>query len=111
MSFNSLLCDTATIQRRGAVTQGELGEAKRKWTDLHTLVPCRVETLSSNEQAMKSREGLNVTDRIFSTTDYVGVTERDRVITGGYTYEIISVLQPKGFGAVHHVEWTVNRVS
>ena len=107
MSFNSLLCDTATIERR-SVKQGELGEAKRKWTTLYSNVPCRVVELSANESVIQSREGVATTHRIFSTDGYTSVTERDRVVTGGVTYDIISVDRPKGFGSIHHVEWTVS---
>jgi head-tail adaptor len=105
MSFDSLLSQSCNIQRYN-LRQNDVGGAKRVWSNVFTGVPCRVEQLSSIEQTIMSREGVQGTHRGFvqSTTT---ATVKDRLVTGGETYEIEGVDESRGATEVHHYELTL----
>jgi len=103
MSFESHLNQACTIQV-STVTHDDVGGIEDSWAALHTSIPCRVAQLSSQERLMLGREGETATHRIYLLPTATGVTVRNRAISGGATYDIVSAEESRGAASVHHYE-------
>jgi head-tail adaptor len=96
VAADALLADTCTI-RRAAESRTAQGGTRLTWSDLATGVPCRLDVLrgltinASNEKEIDGALGvaLDYTLYVKHTQD---ITEKDRVILGGHTFEVQAVL-------------------
>ena len=110
MSFTSLLIETCTIERYGTGIADAYGTPEKTWADIPTLVdePCRLMAGTSGSNTSAGREftigaKLVVADYIMFIGD-VDITEQDRVVTGGVTYEILMVADRADGISSHHKE-------
>jgi len=106
MSFEGLLNQTCTIQA-STVGHDDVGGIEDDWAALYTDISCRVAQLSSQERLMLGREGETATHRIYLLPTATGVTVRNRAISGGSTFDIVSAEESRGSAAVHHYELVV----
>ena len=106
MSFESLLTQTCDIQRYSLRQNDTLGQ-KKVWSTVFDDVKTRVEQLSSEERLILGREGMVATHRayVMPTTT---TTVKDRLISGGITYDITGADESRGANSVHHYELTLN---
>ena len=102
MSLASLLNTTCTIQRNTQGAQDAHGHPAASWADTFTSVPCRL-------SGARGRE-INV-DQMVVVADYVlyvgpatDITERDRVVLGGVTYDVKFVATVNNRIGAHHKE-------
>jgi len=106
MSFNSLLINTCTIQQYTEGAIDEYGNPAKDWDD--TVVNCRWSTPSNRE--VKIGAEVVIADLQLFLTDEVVVTEQDRVVIEGKTYEVLSSSKRQdGFGS-HHRELLLRTV-
>jgi len=105
--FSDLLIHTCTIQRYTEGTADAYGNPTHTWTNYLT-VPCRLVSTSGRE--VKVGAEVVISDwQLF--LDNVDVTERDRIVTNGVTYEILLV-QPRAYSeGTHHKELILRKVS
>lgn len=83
--------DTCTIQR---YTQTESGDGTTQtWSDLATGVTCRVSRIgNSGNEGMGAGEAIQaVGQRRIKLPAGQDVTVKDRIVTGGITYEVVDV--------------------
>src|SRR5690349_3930113 len=93
---DALLAATCTIQRAvGART--DQGGTRQTWSNLATSVPCRLDVLrgltinASNEKEIDGALGVVMDYTLYMKHDQ-DITEKDRVILGGHTFEVQAVL-------------------
>jgi len=99
MTFASLLIDTCDIERFAAGAQDAYGTPAKAWAVLHNDIDCR--HVSGKGREIKiGAEVVIVYDELF--VNDIDVTEQDRVIIGGVTYNILSVVfRQDGVGGHH----------
>ena len=100
MGYIDLLIQTCTIRR---YTDGETdayGEPIKVWADYLTK-PCRL-VAGSGREVKVGAEVVASNFRLF--LEDVDVTERDRVVVGGDTYEVVLVSDRQDGSGVHHKE-------
>ena len=110
MSFTSLLIGTCTIERYTTGAADAYGTPAKTWADHLVDEPCR---LMAGSRAIGSAAGaggeilvgakLVVADYILFI-EAVDITEQDRVVSGGVTYEILTVADRADGMASHHKE-------
>ena len=110
MSFTSLLISTCTVERYTTGVADAYGTPVKTWTDHLTDQACR---FMAGSRAIGSAAGaggeiligakLVVADYIMFIGD-VDITEQDRVVSGGVTYEILMVADRADGIASHHKE-------
>jgi len=93
MSYDSLLVNSCTIQRYTEGVQDDYGNPDKTWAVLHTDEPCRWST-PKNREIMVGAEVVIAELELFLGD--IDITERDRVILDGRTYEVISATQRQG---------------
>lgn len=107
MSYLDLLTNTCTIQRRHPGGIDAYGTPSPGWADELVDEPCRWST-PSNREVKIGAEVVIADLQLF--LDDVTVTEQDRVILDGRTYEILSAsMRQNGIGN-HHVECLLRSV-
>ncbi len=93
---DALLADTCTI-RRAALSRTAQGGIRQTWADLATGVPCRLDVLrglqitASNEKEIDGALGVVLDYTLYVRHDQ-DITEKDRVVLGGHTFEVQAVL-------------------
>ena len=93
---DALLADSCTIQRAAASRTAQ-GGTRQTWSDLATGVPCRLDVLrglqitASNEKEIDGALGVVLDYTLYLRHDQ-DITEKDRVILDGHTFQIQSVL-------------------
>ena len=110
MSFTSLLIETCTVRRYTTGAADSYGKPVETWADHLTDQACRLMSGSRGigSAASAGREfqvgaELVVADYIMFIED-VDITEQDRVVSGGVTYEILMVADRADGTASHHRE-------
>jgi len=98
MSFNDLLIDTCTIQRFTEGAVDVYGNPTLVWAD-HLTEDCRLTSSSGRE--IKVGAELVIADYKLFIGD-VDITEQDRVVIGGLTYEILLVQNYADSSTDHH---------
>lgn len=101
MSYTTLLIDTCTIRRYTEGARDGYGKPARTWTDHLTDQACRLARPKGRE-VMVGVEVV-IADYILFTQD-IDVTEEDRIVSGGVTYEILLVKIPQNGTDDHHKE-------
>jgi head-tail adaptor len=109
MSFDSLLIHTCTVSRYTSDSQDAYGQPVKTWTDIYTDEPCRLTMTKGRE----IKQGLEVviSDYKLFISDSLTITERDRVVVSGGTYEVLLVQSRASETDSHHLELALQRVS
>ena len=107
MSYDSLLTNVCTVQRFTAGALNGYGTPAKTWSNHLVNTPCRWST-SANREVKVSAEVVIADLELFLGN--VDVTEQDRVIIGGVTYEILSVLRRQDSFSGHHIECLLRTV-
>ena len=99
MIYDSLLINICDIQRFTDGAIDDYGQPAKIWTTLHDDEPCR--HVSGQGREIKiGQEVVIVYDQLF--VGDIDVTEQDRVVIDGVTYQILSVVfRQDGFGTHH----------
>lgn len=108
MSYTSLLINTCTIQRFTAGAQNAYGNPAKAWADIATDEPCRWST-PQNREIKVGAEVVLADLQLFLGADTV-ITEQDRVVLDGATYEVLSAADRQNGSANHHVECLLRTV-
>lgn len=99
MSYATLLIDTMTVQRYTEGARDASGAPILTWADHLTDEPCRLTTSTGRE--IKVGAELVIADYKLFVED-IDITEQDRVVIGGLTYEILLVQGYKDDASGHH---------
>ncbi len=114
MTFASLLVDTCTTQRSTEGARDAAGAPAKTWADNLVDEPCRFQSglgRGISRAGMEVRVGAKVViaDYLFFIGD-VDITEQDRVVSGGVTYEVILVADKQDGVDSHHKECLIKAV-
>ena len=116
MSYTSLLVNTCTIQRYTEGAQDAAGAPAKTWAAVPALtdIACRFQSGTGRgigRAGMEVRVGAKVVvaDYLLFLGDVV-VTEQDRVVSGGVTYEMFLVADKQDGVDSHHKECLVKAV-
>jgi len=90
MAIQDLFETTATIQR---ATEGQdaAGGVTEVWADLIVDVPCSIQAQSASERAAYKKLEVVAGFNMFILPQTEDVTEKDRVVWNGRTFDIIFV--------------------
>jgi len=107
MSFEDLLIHTCDISHPTDGAADGYGQPAKTWANSYNSQPCRLVPTGGRE----IKQGLQVVISDWELlTGNITVTEVDRVVINGETYEILLV-QPRSDGAiVHHKELALQKV-
>ena len=110
MSFTSLLIDTCTTQRFTEGAAGDWGTPVRTWADYLTDQLCRLMSgyassggVSSSGFETRVGAAVVIADYTLFISD-VDITEQDRVVIDGVTYNVVIVTDRQDGSGVHHKE-------
>ncbi len=107
MSYTDLLISTCTIRRFSEGAADTYGVRVKTWADSLTDQACRLMDIEGREVRIGAE--VVVADHKLFLGD-VDVTERDRVLLNGFTYEVVMVsVRQNGIG-LHHKECFMVRV-
>ena len=106
MSFDALLINSCTIWRYAEGVVDAYGVPDRTWAAHITDEPCRI-SYPKGRQIQRGTEVIPIDALLF--IGLVDVTERDRAVVDGVTFEILYVAPPQNGTAVHHYELSLAR--
>lgn len=88
----TFFASTATVQR-ATITQSSTGAEVRTWGTLagHAGLACRIAPATANEVRSQTQIFAEYTHTVVIAGYYATVTELDRVVVDGSTYEIVGV--------------------
>ena len=115
MTYLSLLINTCTTRRypAGGVLD-TYGTPAKVWADYLIGIPCRWSTPSNREVKVGAEVVLADLQLFLNYVDILGnpmdITEQDRVVLNGMTYEVLSASDRQNGTANHHVECLLRRV-
>lgn len=98
MAILDLLIDDCDIMRYTS-TQDAYGQLIKSWLAHSTGNKCRVTSPVNRE--VQSGVEIVIADKLLFVGEYVDVTEKDRVVINGATYEILSVSVHRGMEKTH----------
>ena len=101
MSYTDLLIDTCTVRRYTEGAVDDYGKPTLTWDDHLADEPCRLSASSGREITIGAE--VVIADYKLFLGD-VDITERDRVILGGITYQVLLVTNRQNGTADHHKE-------
>jgi hypothetical protein len=107
MSFSDLLIHTCNISRATSGTADSYGQPTKTWTNIATNEPCRLAQTGGREIKVGAEVVIAQYKLFLDNTD---ITERDKIVMGTGTYEVLLVEQKSGINA-HHLECYLERVS
>lgn len=99
MSFDSLLINTATVRRYTEGAADAYGRPAKTWADHLTDEPCRL--VASSGREIKVGAEVVIADNMVFFGD-IDITEQDRIVIDGITYEAILVLFRQDAVSDHH---------
>jgi hypothetical protein len=108
MSFQSLLYQRASILRNTASGKDTHGAPNETWTAVYTSVPCRLANSRGKEVLVKDQNVIE--DNVLFMGASADVTERDKILLDGVTYEILFVDAPRNATAIHHKQLSLRTV-
>jgi len=108
VSYTSLLINTCTIRRFTEGAADNYGNPTKTWADHLVDEPCRWST-PSNREVKVGAEVVLADLQLFLGAD-TDITEQDRVVLGGETYEVLSAYDRQNGTANHHVECMMRTV-
>ena len=107
MTYDGLLINTCTIQRRTSGGTDAYGQPVYVWNAIHTNIDCR--HISGKGKEIKVGQETHVIyDQLFVKD--IDVTVWDRVIIDGLTYNIVDVVFRQDSVNDHHKECYLERV-
>ena len=114
MTFASLLVDVCTTQRYTEGARDAAGAPAKTWANNLVDEPCRFQSGTGRgigRAGMEVRVGAKVVvaDYLFFIGD-VDITEQDRVVSGGVTYEVLIVADKQDGVDSHHKECMLKAV-
>jgi hypothetical protein len=101
MSFDSLLINTCTVKRLNETGEDAYGNPTGSWDDHLTDQDCRLMITNGREVVIGAE--VVVADYKLFIGD-VDITERDRVVIGSDTYEVLLVAPRQDGSSEHHLE-------
>ena len=108
MTYTSLLINTCTVRRYPAGgVQDAYGQPARTWVDHLVDEPCRWST-PRNREVKVGAEVVLADLQLF--LEEVDITEQDRVVLNGLTYEVLSASDRQDGTGNHHVECMIRVV-
>jgi hypothetical protein len=107
MAFTDLLINTCTVQRWASLVSDDYGQPVKTWNDYLVDQKCRL-SYPKGRQVQRDTEVIPVEAVLF--LENIDVTEYDRVIVDGITYEILFVATLQGGSGNHHKELSLRRV-
>lgn len=106
MSFSTWLNTTCTIRRFTEGAADDYGQPAKSWANLATGVLCRLEPTSGKEIWIDKQLVIsNFTLFLLPAQD---VTEKDEIVLGGETYNVLLVSDAAGHG--HHQELALQAI-
>ena len=108
MSYTSLLVNTCTIRRYTEGAQDAYGTPVKTWGDHLTNEPCRL-MISGGREIKVGAEVVLSNHRLYLQD--IDITERDRVVIGTVTYEILLISDRQDAISDHHIEADLIEVS
>lgn len=99
MTFENLLINTCTVKRFAEGAQDDYGIPAKTWNDLLVDEPCRLVWIKAQEIKMGAEVAL-VDIKLFIGD--VDITEQDRVLIDGETYEVLQVTDHQDQFTGHH---------
>ena len=99
--FADLLIDTCIIQRNTPGVADAYGTGAETWPDYLTGQACRL-VPGGGKEVMVGSVVVIADYRLFIAS--ADVTEQDRVVLGGVTYEILLVQKKQDSSSTHHIE-------
>ena len=107
MSYSSLLINTVTVRRYIAGVADAYGNPAKPWADYLVAQPCRI----SYPKGRQVQRGTEVTPiEVVLFTEDIDVSEHDRVVVDGVTFEILFVATIQDGVSGHHLELSLTRV-
>jgi len=101
MSFADLLIHTCDIQRFTDTGPDDYNQPTKAWADLHAGEPCRMVSTKGVEIHIDAKVVVSNWELFVGDID---VTEQDRVIFDGETYNIVLVQPRSNDVSEHHKE-------
>ena len=101
MSFTSLLINTCTVRRYTAGAQDAYGNPAEAWANHIIDEPCRLMAGQGREIMVGAK--LVIADYVLFIDD-ADITEQDRVVVSGVTYEVLLVGPRQDSTVEHHKE-------
>lgn len=101
MSFECLLINTCTIERYTEGAADGYGKPERTWADHLANQACRLVPGSGREITIGAEVVIAEYKLFLGNID---VTEQDRVVIDGDTYQVLLVLERQDSGDNHHKE-------
>lgn len=101
MSYTSLLINTCTVQRNTAGAQDAYGTPADAWADHLADIACRL-MAGTGKEITVGAEVVIAKYKLFLGD--VDITEQDRVVIGGVTYEVLLVTDKQDESGSHHKE-------
>lgn len=107
MSYSSLLINTCTIKRHAITGTDAYGQPIYNWVDHLIDQSCRWSTPKNTE--IKIGAEVVIVDRQLFLED-IDITEQDRVVMDGETFEVIASVKRQDGISEHHVEAFLRRI-
>ena len=105
--YSALLNSSADIQRFTSTGVDAHGQPTGAWANSSTGIKCRIRELAgvsnANNEIIDSSGTAVVASHEVWLLPGVSITEKDRVVHGGITYDVQFVVSRPG-GTVHHVK-------
>lgn len=102
MSFEDFLNQSGALERFTEGAADGYGHKPKTWAPLASAVPCRLSGLSKGQEFKVGSETVLSTHVLF--LEPRDVTERDRWVLEGRTYNILLVRPIREVSGVHHLE-------
>ena len=99
MGFKQLLNKTCVIRRFTSTAKDAHGNPIKVWSDLATDVPCRLQARRGRETTQPVQVVVGTHTLFLEPRD---ITEKDQIIIGSDTFEVLFVEDAAGQG--HHLE-------
>ncbi len=114
MSYTGLLVNTCDVERYTTGVPDAYGTPAKTWAAHLSGIACRFQSGTGRgigRAGMEVRVGAKVVvaDYLFFTGD-VDITEQDRVVSGGVTYEVLLVTDKQDSTDSHHKECLLKTV-
>ena len=98
--FTGLLNEVMDVQSR-AITADSYGGQSVTLTTTGSNIPCRIDTLSNEQQAILSRSGIMATHKFFCDGD-VTVANENNIVNRGVTYRVVNIVDTGAAPATTH---------
>jgi len=105
MGFKQLLNSTCVIRRFTSSSKDAHGNLVKVWSDLAIDVPCRLQAIRGRETTQPVQVVVGTHMLFLEPRD---ITEKDRVVIGSDTFEVLFVEDAAGHG--HHLEVTLELI-